>query len=179
MRLFTNSNNINSLKLCLCADLAGVSLDTVGVAPNDPKVPVKGVLPVLECGNAKLFLPNPAALCILRTGNWMAEEEVEKSEAFLDWETSQLYPLCLSYFQNSTSKVLRTELIKSLSSVEASLSNHSHIIESSLTLADILVWCDLYPLATDKAARKEVLDSFPSLTRWFDDLHKQPVFFSL
>lgn len=176
MRLFTNSNNINSLKLCVCADLAGVTLDTVGVAPNDPRVPVKGVLPVLECDGATLFLPGPAALCILRTGAWVKDEEIEKLETFMDWESTQLYPLCLSYFQSNTSKVLRSELIKALGPLETSLSTHSHLLESALTLADVLVWCDLYPLATDKVARKEVLDSLPSVTRWFDELHKQPQF---
>ena len=34
MKLFTNSNNINSLKIQIVAELAGVKIQVVGVAPN-------------------------------------------------------------------------------------------------------------------------------------------------
>ena len=34
MRLFTNSNNINSLKVQIAGELAGQPLQIVGVAPN-------------------------------------------------------------------------------------------------------------------------------------------------
>jgi hypothetical protein len=38
--LYTNSNNVNSLKLQLCAELAGVPLQVVGVAPNGKGISV-------------------------------------------------------------------------------------------------------------------------------------------
>ena len=34
MKLFTNSNNINSLKVQIAGEVAGVQIQVVGVAPN-------------------------------------------------------------------------------------------------------------------------------------------------
>ena len=62
MRLFTNSNNINSLKVLVAGELAGQTIQVTGVAPNGELVSVS-IYPwelspiyfLANCGVAQLF----------------------------------------------------------------------------------------------------------------------------
>jgi len=43
-------------------------------------------------------------------------------------------------------------------------------------VVDILIWCDLYPLASDKSLRKEMEEKVPVVVSWFDNVHAEPSF---
>ena len=90
MKLFTNSNNINSLKLLVSSNLAKVDMDVVYVSPTKDS---KDTLPVLEVGGAKLFMPGPAAVFVLQEGGLLKDDELIKLESLLEWETNILYPI--------------------------------------------------------------------------------------
>lgn len=90
MRLLTNSNNLNSLKLLIASDLSGQKLEVQFVAPGkDSKYAslrvirsivwisfCREVLPVLQCGNARLFVPSAATLLLLQESDWNGAKQV-------------------------------------------------------------------------------------------------------
>jgi len=179
MRLFTNSNNINSLKIQIAAHVSNQPLDVVGVAPNDPRVGLKSILPLLQVEDAKIFLPTPAALFILQQSKKISHNDITSYEALLEWESGVLYPLCqgllLSASQNkspdSSLKLQLYAVLASLDSIQKGFMNGK-----SFSILDILVWCDIYPLATDKNIRKELEEKCPSVTVWFDKLMAEKCF---
>jgi methionyl-tRNA synthetase len=173
MRLFTNSSNVNSLKVQVAAELAGNNLQVVGVAPNDARVGLRNILPVLEVQGSRFFLPAPAAIFILQEAGLLSDKEVSSCSGLIEWESGTLYPTCLSFLQAAAiNKNPDTSLKSSLSSALTFLAEScvkGYIKGDKLGILDILVWCDLYPLATDKIFRKEV-EKFPAVISWFDKL---------
>ena len=96
MKIVTNSNNINSLKLLVSSNLAKQQVELEYVSPAKES---KEILPVLEVEGAKLFMPGPAAIFLLQEGGVLRDEDVYKLEALLEWESNSLYPVMVSLLQ--------------------------------------------------------------------------------
>jgi len=178
MRLFTNSNNINSLKVLVAGELAGQTIQVTGVAPNDPRVGLRNVLPVLEADGSRIFLPAPAAIYILQQAGKLNDSDLEVYEDMLDWETGVLYPICVSVLQSaslnkSLDSALKSQLIAVLSNIVV---EKGYLCGNKLSVVDVIVWCDIYPILTDKSLRKEIESQCSGLAAWFDKLHANPAF---
>ena len=126
MKLFTNSNNINSLKLLVSSNLAKLDMDVVYVSPTKKS---KDTLPVLEVGGAKLFMPGPAAVFLMQEGGMLREEELHQMETLLEWETTSLYPVVVSLLQHKQAgdQVIMTQLRSLLAVMEDTLAKHEYL----------------------------------------------------
>ena len=127
----------------------------------------KETLPVLEVEGERLFVPGAAAQFILSQGG-----VTELAESWLHWESSGLYPAVLSLLSKPADQTVLGQLTSLLQRADAALSKQD-FLGSSLGLADILVWCDIYPVMTDNKAKKS-LSGLTNLCRWFDLIHKDP-----
>ena len=97
MKIVTNSNNINSLKLLVSSNLAKQQVEVEYVSPAKES---KDILPVLEVEGTKIFMPAPAAIFLLQEGGVLRDEDVYKLEALLEWESNSLYPVMVSLLQH-------------------------------------------------------------------------------
>lgn len=179
MKLFTNSNNINSLKIQIVAELAGVKIQVVGVAPNDSRVGLKNILPVLETDDgSRIFLPAPAVTYIAHQDPKLKDVTVNNN--LLSWESGTLYPVCQGLLQSAATNknpdaTLKAQLLTILPHIGSSVEK-GFICGNKLCVVDILVWCDLYPLATDKTIRKELDEKVSPVMVWFDKLSSNDSF---
>jgi len=164
MKLVTNSNNINTLKLLICGNVSNSKFEMVFTAPSKDS---KDTLPVLEVEGSKLFVPNAAAEFILGTKSSLEDE------SWLHWESSVLYPHIVTLLSKVTDQTLVQEIRTVLGKVEDLVSKQEYISGSSLGLVDILVWCDVYPVLTDNKVKKE-FSSLSSTLKWFETVSKTP-----
>jgi len=164
MKLVTNSNNINTLKLILSSNVAKVPLETAYMAPSKDS---RDTLPVLEVEGERLFVPGAAAQYILSCGGVR-----ELAERWLHWESSSLYPAVLGLLSKPADLTVLAHISKILQTADTALAKQD-FIGSSLGLADILIWCDLYPVMTDNKAKKS-LATLTNVCRWFDSVSKDP-----
>jgi len=179
MRLITNGDNVNSLKIQLAAELAGQKLDVHDARKNGNPTGYRNVYPVLEVDGSNFVLPNPAVILILQLNNKLQDKDLIGYEKLLAWESSQLYPLCHSFLQSALlSKTpdssIKAQIFTALQQL-GSLSGE-YISGSSLSVLDVLVWSDIFPLATDKTIRKELSEKVPSVAAWFQKLESMPSF---
>jgi len=164
MKLVTNSNNINTLKLLICGNITNSKLEIAFTAPAKDS---KETLPVLEVDGVKLFVPNAASEFILQT-----RINVE-GESWLHWETSYLYPRVVSLLSKVTDQSLLQEIKNILAKVNDALKNSDFLVGSNLGLVDILIWCDVYPILTDSKVKKD-FSQLTSLVKWFENVSNQP-----
>jgi len=120
--LFTNSNNINSLKVQIAGELAGQPLQIVGVAPNDRRVGLRNILPVLEVEGSRIFLPAPAAILVMQAAGKLSDKDIASYESLFEWESGTLYPLCLGFLQTAalnknTDAAAKAQLFTALSTL--------------------------------------------------------------
>jgi len=176
MKLVTNSNNINTLKLLVSSKLAKQNVEVEYVSPAKDS---KDILPVLHVEGSKLFLAGPSAIFLLQEGGLLKDEEIHEAESWLEWEATSLYPVIVSLLQHKQGgdKTMIAQ-VKSLTQVvETVLSKQEFISGASLSVADILIWCDLYPIVTDAKLKKE-FSMFTKTLSWFETLCKHPSFSS-
>ena len=126
---------------------------------------------MLEVEGERLFVPAAAAQYIL-TASGRELETLETLETWLHWESSSLYPAVLGLLAKPADQTLLAQ-IKHLLVRADTLLGSQQFIGSSLGLADILVWCDIYPIFTDNKAKKS-LASLTNVCRWFDLVAKDP-----
>jgi len=174
MKLVTNSNNINALKLLVSSKLAGHKLDIEYVSPSKDS---KDILPVLFAEESKLFLPGPSAIFLLQEGGLLKDEELFKLESLLEWESMSLYPIIVSLLQHKQGgdKMMMVQLKSLTQVVETILVKQKFASGDSLSVADVLIWCDLYPIFTDSRLKKE-FSSYSKTLSWFDTLSQHPSF---
>ena len=174
MKLVTNSNNINALKLLVSSKLAGHKLDVEYVSPSKDS---KDILPVLFAEGSKLFMPGPSAIFLLQEGGLLKDEELFKLESLLEWESNNLYPIIVSLLQHKLGgdKMMMAQLKSLTQFVETSLVKQKFASGDSLSVVDVLIWCDLYPILTDSRLKKE-FSLFSKTLSWFDTLSQHPSF---
>ena len=186
MKLVTNSNNINTLKLLICGNVSKAKLEVAFTAPAKVKPDErtldetvkacfqdsKETLPVLEVPGCTLFVPVAACQYILESGNALSSLRAE-DESWLHWESSVLYPLVLSLLSKVTDQTILQQIKAAMGRLEEVTNKQEFLGGSSLHLTDILVWCDLYPLLTDNKVKKELM-TLTALNRWFERIAQNP-----
>jgi len=174
MRIVTNSNNINTLKLLVSSNLAKQQVEVEYVSPGKDS---KDILPVLEVDGAKLFMPDSASIFLLQEGGVLRDEEVHKLEDMLEWESNSLYPVMVSLLQHKQGgdKAIMSQLKTLLEVMEAILVKQEYLGGGSLSVVDVLVWSDLYPVMTDSRLKKE-FSRMSKTCSWFERLAQHSSF---
>ena len=122
---------------------------------------------MLEVEDERLFVPAAAAQYILSCGG-----VTELAESWLHWESSCLYPAVLGLLLKPADQALQAQIRTHLQRADSALAKQD-FLGSSLGLADILVWCDVYPVMTDNKAKKS-FSSLTNLCSWFERVLKDP-----
>merc|ERR1719427_1290249 len=115
----------------------------------------------------------------MQEGGMLREEELHQLETLLEWEANCLYPVVVSLLQHKQAgdQVIMAQLMSLLVVMEDSLAKQGYLAGSSLSVVDVLVWCDLYPVMTDTRMRKE-LAKLSKTCSWFDRLGQNKSFSS-
>ena len=99
MKLITNENNIDALKIAICAYEVKQQIEVVlGTSSGD-------LVPSLidESSDLKLFVVNSACLYLHKNANVLIDKDLEVVQGLLDWEANILRPILSTY--HSTKKV--------------------------------------------------------------------------
>ena len=104
MKLITNENNIDALKIAICAYEVKQRIEVVlGTSSGD-------LVPSLidESSDLKLFVVNSACLFLHENAQSLSGKTIEEVKDLLDWEASVLRPILSTY--HATKKVSLTHL---------------------------------------------------------------------
>ena len=99
MKLITNENNIDALKIAICAYEVKQQIEVVlGTSSGD-------LVPSLidESSDLKLFVVNSACLFLHENAQSLSGKTIEEVQDLLDWEASVLRPILSTY--HATKKV--------------------------------------------------------------------------
>ena len=102
MKLITNENNIDALKIAICAYEVKQQIEVVlGTSSSD-------LVPSLidESSDLKLFVVNSACLFLHENAQSLSGKTIEEVKDLLDWEASVLRPILSTY--HATKKVSLT-----------------------------------------------------------------------
>ena len=100
MKFITNENNIDALKIAICAYEVKQQIEVVlGTSSSD-------LVPSLidESSDLKLFVVNSACLFLHENAQALSGKTIEEVQDLLDWEASVLRPILSTY--HATKKVL-------------------------------------------------------------------------
>ena len=102
MKLITNENNIDALKIAICAYEVKQQIEVVlGTSSGD-------LVPSLidESSDLKLFVVNSACLFLHENAQSLSGKTIEEVQDLLDWEAIVLRPILSTY--HATKKVSHT-----------------------------------------------------------------------
>ncbi|XP_030838762.1 methionine--tRNA ligase, cytoplasmic [Strongylocentrotus purpuratus] len=176
MKIYSDPGNQHTLKAVVAAALANLKLEIQFTSITDSKVPYlkRGKLPVLEISpNEYIFSANNICRYILSNGSEQTWEL--KVEEWVEWESTHLQALLAPYLTavfgggKKNAEPFKLPFCK-LNDV---LANKQYLVGTSLTAADIVVWCALYPAITDNPS---LCADYKHLQCWFQGLASQESF---
>ena len=120
MKLITNENNIDALKIAICAYEVKQQIEVVLGTTSGDLVPSL----IDESSDLKLFVVNSACLFLHENAQSLSGKTIEEVQDLLDWEASVLRPILSTY--HATKKVSLTHLqsLKFIYSEQGSLLNY-------------------------------------------------------
>ncbi|CAH0386639.1 unnamed protein product [Bemisia tabaci] len=164
MKLITNENNPNALKLFICGNLTCKTIDCEKVDSKDTKLH-HSRYPALILDNGKqLFSSNAAALYLFPSF------PTDIVDQWLEWEASHLVPSVLK----SLSKEGSTTLTNNIKILDTVLSKTKFLHEGFITVADVTVWSTLFGVITEPKLREKYCSSAANVIRWFEAIHLLP-----
>ena len=168
MRLITNDDNIDALKIIIAANEAKQKLSIEKGS---------GLVPCLVDGEAKFFSVNAACLYLHQKPDLLKKKAIGAVEGLLDWEMKVLRPLLVTY--HSTKKngeeiknALKSRILPILDQSEDQLTHYPQLKEM-VSANDIVIWCDLYPLWKESP---ELIQSLPRVQQWMAYLASKNTF---
>ncbi len=164
MKLVTNENNIDALKIVIAANEVKEKLDIL---------PGSGLVPYLleNESDLKLFVVNQACLFLHENAQVLKKRAMGAVEGLLDWESKVLRPL-LQIFHATRKNgeeikaALKSRILPILDQSDGPLTNyaqHKDIVSAN----DIVIWCDLYPLWQD---HPDIINAIPRVKTWMEYL---------
>jgi elongation factor 1-gamma len=195
--LHAGADNKNAYKALIAAEYSGVKVELVkefqmGVSNKTPeflKMNPLGKIPVLETPEGALFESNAIARYVtkLKADNPLYGSsliEYARIEQWMDFAATEidaglarwLYPR-LGYFPyNATIEEFSINFFKrSLDALNTHLANNTYLVGHSVTLADIVVTCNLY-MGFARIMTKAFTSAFPHVERYFWTMVNQPNF---
>ena len=170
MKLITNENNIDALKIVIAASEVKEDLEIEYGT---------GVVPCLvdEKLDLKLFVSNAACQYLHENANLLKKRAIGAVEKHLNWESETLRPILSIY--HSTNKVnddlkkaLEDQIMPVLVQSEGPLTNYPQN-KDAVSANDIVIWCDLYPLWQDN---HKVFQDLPRVKTWMEYLGSKESF---
>ena len=181
MKLSVSGGNVDALKIAISANEANVN---VGIAHETS---VTTLTPCLtdNNGDLKLFMPNAACSYLHESKNLLTKNSLDAVESILEWEVLVLKPVLIPYLQNilvnkkadgmkeEVQARIKSKLLPLLEQNKSCLCQY--VSNGTVSVVDIVVWCDLYPLYSDKNL-SVVISEIPALKDWMDKLSSRPSF---
>ncbi|XRB00537.1 elongation factor 1-gamma [Pycnococcus provasolii] len=201
MKLYTYPNGKNAAKSLVAAQLVGVKIELppfqMGVTNKTPEFLAKknphGKVPVLELDDGRcIFESNAIARYVARLGGDSAKLfgtstwDLGQVEMWIDVSTNEIdaplnswvLPIIGVWPKDAAKEKAAQEAVrKGLAVLEKHLMTHTYLVGDTVTLADIVCVCNLFPGFTvpgvfDANFRK----GFPNTTRYFTTVVNQPAF---
>ena len=165
MKLTINEDNVDALKVIIAANEANQSLD---IEKGN------GLVPCLADGDAKFFSVNTACLYVHEKASLLTKKVTKAIEDHLEWELGVLRPLISVYLitrknGEEIKKVLQNRIDPFLDRNEGQLT----ICANCVSVSDIVIWCDLYPLWRENS---ELFGSLPKVKQWMVELGEKESF---
>jgi elongation factor 1-gamma len=192
MLLYTYPENFRAFKGLIAAQFSGAN---VQIAPNfvfgkdnqSPEFLKKfplGKVPALETDDGKFLVESNAIAYYLSNAQLRGGSDFEKAEViqWLSFADSELWPaasawlfpiLSIMQFNKNTHDRAKQDVARALGALQARLVNNTFLVGERITLADIVVFCnlaDLFKQAADPSYRKP----FFAVNRWFNTILNQP-----
>ncbi|XP_078435114.1 elongation factor 1-gamma 1-like [Wolffia australiana] len=193
--LHTGPGNKNALKALIAAEYSGVSIELakdfqMGVSNKTPeflKMNPIGKIPVLETPDGPVFESNAIARYVARSipdnplfGSSLIE--YAQIEQWMDFSASEvdahigrwLYPrMGFMLYLAPAEEIAVASLKRSLGALNTHLSTNTYLVGHSITLADIVMACNLY-LGFKLIMTKQFTSEFPHVERYFWTVVNQP-----
>ena len=168
MKLITNENNIDALKILISANEVKSQLNIEHGGG--------GLVPCLVEGSTdlKLFVVNSACLFLHQNAEVLNKKSATAVEGLLDWEANVLRPV-LSLFHatkkngEDIKKVLKARILPILEQSDDQLTHYPKLHEIT-SANDIVIWCDLYPIWID---HPEIIGALPRIKIWMEYLNSK------
>ncbi|KAM0848739.1 hypothetical protein ACQ4PT_054170 [Festuca glaucescens] len=195
MVLHAGSGNKNAFKALIVAEYSGVNVDLakdfqMGVSNKTPqflKMNPIGKVPVLETPEGPVFESNAIARYIarLKADNPLCGSsliEYAHIEQWIDFSATEvdanigkwLYPrLGFSTYVAVSEEAYVAALKRALGALDTHLASNTYLVGNSVTLADIVMSCNLY-LGFTQIMTKSFTSEFPHVERYFWTMVNQP-----
>ncbi|ERL92272.1 methionine--tRNA ligase, cytoplasmic [Dendroctonus ponderosae] len=163
-----NENNPATLKLVLAGKLAKTQYAVKIRGHNEEGQ----YLPYLALSSEdNIFVPNAAIWFILPP----AEELSDKVREVLEMESTVLSPsLALLLGTNLKSEKVKSSVLSALQSLNSTLEGSQFLVQDAITVADVAVFSTLFPIFKAAKLLKEYLGSFPSISKYLNQLELLP-----
>jgi len=194
--LYTNSGNKNSYKALIAAEYANIKLDVpsdfqfgeTNKTPEFLKLNPAGKVPTLKTSNGGIFESNAIARYVARLsdtglfGDTLLDTALV--ESWIDFSTTELdgplaswaYPhFGIVAYDKKKEAAAQQALKKALGVLDAYLKTRTYLVGDAVTLADIIVFANLW-LGYTKMFDPEFRKPFPNVLRFWQTLAAQPQF---
>lgn len=195
--LHAGTGNKNAFKALIAAEYSGVKVELVknfemGVSNKTPefiKMNPMGKVPVLETPDGPVFESNAIARYVVRSKadnplHGSSLIEYAHIEQWIDFATTEIdqsiahwyYPR-LGYlpYLPPAEEAAKAALKRALGALNVHLAANTYLVGHSITLADIIMTCDLY-VGFARVMTKSFTSEFPHVERYFWTLVNQPNF---
>eukprot|EP00252_Welwitschia_mirabilis_P026351 TRINITY_DN863_c0_g1_i3.p1 TRINITY_DN863_c0_g1~~TRINITY_DN863_c0_g1_i3.p1 ORF type:complete len:421 (+),score=56.65 TRINITY_DN863_c0_g1_i3:258-1520(+) len=197
LTLHSGPNNKNAFKTLITAEYVGVNVNPtphfeMGVSNKTPeflKMNPIGKVPVLETPDGPIFESNAIARYVARVKggtNLFGSSLVDygRVEQWIDFSTTEIdinivrwyYPrIGYGVYLPPVEEATIAGLKRALGALNMHLSNNTYLVGHSITLADIIMTCNLF-LGFTRCMTKEFTKEFPHVERYFWTMVNQPKF---
>ncbi|KAJ2938342.1 hypothetical protein O0L34_g13264 [Tuta absoluta] len=168
MKIHTNDNNTNTLKLLIAAKLAGKHVELVKASLGDGLFTGPRRLPFLAVDDQISFFSSNAALQYLFPVLDLSENG--QCHQMLEWESTRLTPAVSIVLNGKPAPDVKQTLQALLQHLDALVKTNQYLLGTKLTTADISVWGTLYPMYHTKELKDTYLNAHINLVKWFEQI---------
>ncbi|EEB11468.1 methionine-tRNA synthetase, putative [Pediculus humanus corporis] len=169
MKVLTNENNINSLKIVISSKITKKSIHVLTNSIEKLNLKSPKTIPqlVLDSG-VHIFSSNASS-------KFLFPPSVEHNSCvnyYLDVEATVIQPL-IATFSGKVSDKNKKSFEEILNQCNNDLISKKFLCGNEITVSDVSIWCALYPIFTDTKFN-DILLNKDSLKKWFEFIFKLP-----
>jgi elongation factor 1-gamma len=192
MLLYTYPDNFRAFKALIAAQFSGAKVEVAqnfefGVTNKSEEFLKKfplGKVPALETDDGKYLVESNAIAYYVSNAQLRGASDFEKAEVlqWINFADSEIQPASAAWvypiigiiqFNKNTNERAKQDIARALEALQQRLVNNTFLVGERITLADIVVFCNLSPLfqhVADPSFRKPYF----AVTRWFNTILNQP-----
>ncbi|KAJ8868959.1 hypothetical protein PR048_030500 [Dryococelus australis] len=173
MKLFSNEGNPAALKILVAGSFSGRTVPFELVTTDDARFQAPCRLPVLELDSGGFLFSSNASARLLWPPSVDCEVEIDQ---WLEWESTQLQPTLVNALNmgNKVDAGIRNMLSTCLKRLESALNSRDFLVGGVLSVADVVVWPTLYPVAMETKLHQDWLAGHSAILRWFKRFQDEP-----